>query len=101
MFKERLTTQIKQHPFSTVLFALYMTFWVVLYYLIFFSQVRAADLALQALPLSIVYSLVMLTISLLRKKGGKFFLWLTYLIYIPILATIGIILPLFWGHVTH
>jgi hypothetical protein len=94
MFEEKLVGQVKQHPFAMVLFVLYMAFWIAIYCLLFIGGVKVGDVALSALPLSIMYSLFMLTLALLTKKHSTLYLWLTYLIYIPIITTIIIILPL-------
>jgi len=92
MFKEKLVNQVKENPFTTVLFALYMAFWIAIYCLLFIGGVKVGDVSLSALPLSILYSLIMLTLALLTKKSSTFYLWLTYLIYIPIIVTVVLVL---------
>jgi hypothetical protein len=94
MFSKKLITQIKQHPFATAICALYLVFWSTVYFLLFIVGAKVGDLALQAMFLSIPYSLTTLFMSILIKRNGRFFLWLTYLIYIPIIVTMMIILPL-------
>jgi len=91
MFKERLIPQIKLHPYATALFVLYMTFWIVVYCLLF-CGVYVGELALTTMFLSIPYSLIVLLMALLMKNSSRFFLCLTFLIYVPIIATMTIVL---------
>jgi hypothetical protein len=93
MFKERVIAQMKQHRYATAIFVLYMAFWVVVYCLLF-GGLKVGEVALYAMFLSIPYSLIMLLMSLAIKNSNKFFLWLTFIIYIPIIVTFIIILPL-------
>ena len=100
MFKEKLVGQIKQHPFAFVLFVLYMAFWIAVYSTLFWGNNKSADevelfgyLAIGGLFLSIPYSLLILALSLIIKKSSSFYLWLTYLIYIPIIMNILMVLP--------
>ncbi|BAU52842.1 hypothetical protein MgSA37_01006 [Mucilaginibacter gotjawali] len=93
MFKERLTYQIKLHPYASTLVVLYTVFWAVVYCLLF-NGFTVGQLALDAMFLSIPYSLIALILSLTLKNSGRFFLWLTFIIYIPIIATFLIVLPL-------
>jgi len=93
MFKERLNYQIKLHPYASALVVLYTVFWAVAYGLLF-NGFKVGQLALDAMFLSIPYSLFVLILSLTLKNSAKFFLWLTFIIYIPIIATFYIVLPL-------
>jgi len=92
MFQEKLTAQIKLHPYATALFVLYMAFWIVVYCLLF-GGVYVGELAIYALYLSIPYTLILSLLSLTLKNSGGFFLWLTFITYIPIIATILLIIP--------
>ena len=91
---QKLLGECKQRPFATALFALYMAFWITVYSVLFFFGVRVGMVMLYALIFAIPYSWIILLISIFNKKGSKFFLTITLLVYIPILATIGLIIPL-------
>jgi hypothetical protein len=94
MYKNKLMDRLKRHSFATTVFALYMAFWITVYSMLFFFEMPVGFVALYALIFAIPYSWVILLISLFNKKDRKFFLVITLLIYIPILATIRLIVPM-------
>ena len=94
MFKENLIIQINQHRFATALYLMYILCWITVYCL-FFSGVKIGQLTIYGFFLSIPYSLITLSLTLLIKKSSTFYLWLTYLIYLPIIVTLILIMPLF------
>jgi len=94
MYKEKLIAQIKLHPFATGLYAAYMTFWITVYYLLFFGGAKIGEVMLCGFYLSIPYSLITLSLTLLTKKSRRFYLWLTYLIFLPIIVTMRMIVLL-------
>ncbi|CAN5209208.1 hypothetical protein BH09BAC6_BH09BAC6_31260 [soil metagenome] len=100
MYKERLIAQIKLHPFAISLYVLYIVFWIAIYFIMNSGSEQnntayneiATFAGIFGIVISLPYSFTTLLLSVFDKKYSRFYLWLTYFIYLPVIGLFGVLL---------